>query len=464
MTYQQAVVFLESRERFGVRLGLANMTRLCGRLGNPERQLVSFHIAGTNGKGSTARIIATILSKAGYRTGLYTSPHLLDTRERIQVDNQLISRADFASLITEIEPVITDLSRFLPHSPTYFETITAAAFLYFSRKNIDYAVIEVGMGGRLDATNLLNPLISIITPIGLEHRRFLGKTLTAIAGEKAGIIKKGRPIVSAKQSPAVLRVIKAKAAEKKAPFYLAGFPSPLLAWAAKPDRSSPHRGEGGNFRTLPLCAKGALASGEDGGGKVGVKGLTISLPGYFQVENAAVACLALQAAGVEVKKGVLRSALKDISWPGRLQVVSRKPLIIFDVSHNPPAVKTLVANLAGLYPGRKPTFLFGVLEDKDYLPMLKYLGDYGKRFFFTRPYSDRAREPKELADSFRRVYQKKECRVVPEPKDAFREATKSLGKEDLLCICGSFYLAPLLKTFGHSQMLKPALVCSKRGV
>jgi len=403
MTYKQAVDFLESRERFGIRLGLDNMTRLCGRLGNPERRLAAFHIAGTNGKGSTARIIATILSKAGYRTGLYTSPHLLDTRERIQVDNQLIGRADFASLITEIEPVITDLSRFLPYSPTYFETITAAAFLYFSRKNIDYAVIEVGMGGRLDATNLLNPLVSIITPIGLEHCRFLGKTLAAIAREKAGIIKQGRPIVSAKQNLAAVRVIKAKAAEKKAPFYLVG---------------------------------------QDGRT---ISNLAIGLPGHFQVENAAVACLALQAAGVEVKEGVLRSALKDISWPGRLQVISRKPLIIFDVSHNPPAIKTLVANLAGLYPDRKPIFLFGVLEDKDYLSMLKYLGDYGERFFFTRPYSNRARDPGELEKSFRRVYQRKECRVIPEPKDAFREATKSLGKDDLLCICGSFYLAPLLK-------------------
>ncbi|MCX5642653.1 MAG: hypothetical protein NTY10_05440, partial [Candidatus Omnitrophica bacterium] len=177
-----------------------------------------------------------------------------------------------------------------------------------------------------------------------------------------------------------------------------------------------------------------------------VRGLTISLPGHFQVENAAVACLALQAAGVKVKEEVLRSALKGVSWPGRLQVISRKPLIIFDVSHNPPAIKTLVANLAGLYPGRKATFLFGVLEDKDYLPMLKYLGDYGVRFFFTRPYSNRAREPKELADSFRGVCRKKKsCRVILEPKDALLEAKKGLKNDELLCICGSFYLAPLLK-------------------
>lgn len=405
MNYRQAVDFLESRERFGIRLGLTNMTRLCGRLGNPERRLAAFHIAGTNGKGSTARIIASILLKAGYRTGLYTSPHLLDTRERIQIDNQLISRADFASLITEIEPVVIDLSQFLPHSPTYFETMTAAAFLYFSRRNVDYAVIEVGMGGRLDATNLISPLVSIITPIGLEHRRFLGNTLAAIAGEKSGIIKQGRPIVSAKQSPAALRVIKARAAEKKAPFYLAG-------------RDAGHN----------------------------ISNLEISLPGRFQVENAAVACLALQAAGIEIKDEVLRLALRDISWPGRLQVVSQRPLIIFDVSHNPPAIKTLVTNLADLYPGRKPIFLFGVLKDKNYLPMLKYLGDYGKRFVFTRPYSNRAREPEELADSFHRVYKSKECRVILEPKDALREARKGLKDDDLLCICGSFYLAPLLQT------------------
>ena len=413
MTYKQAVAFLEERERFGIRLGLANMARLCGQLENPERRLTAFHIAGTNGKGSTARIVATILLKAGYRTGLYTSPHLLDTRERIQVDNRLISRADFASLITEIEPVIMDLSKFPPHSPTYFETMTAAAFLYFSRKNIDYAVIEVGMGGRLDATNILNPLISIITPIGLEHRRYLGKTLTSIAGEKAGIIKQGRPIVSAKQSPAALRIIKARAAEKKAPLYLVRDDCA----ASKP---------------------------------------VISLSGRFQAENAAVACLALKAAGVEVSKGVLRSALKDVSWPGRLQVLSRKPLIIFDVSHNPPAIKTLIANLAGLYPGRKTTFLFGVLKDKDYLPMLKYLGDYGEKFFFTRPYSNRARDPVELEKVFRRVYPGKECRVVPEPKTALREAKGELKKDGLLCICGSFYLAPMLNA-GHSRMLRSGI-------
>ncbi len=426
MTYKQAVAFLEERERFGIRLGLANMARLCGRLGNPERRLTAFHIAGTNGKGSTARIIATILLKAGYRTGLYTSPHLLDTRERIQFDNRLISRADFASLITEIAPVITDLSGFLPHSPTYFETITAAAFLYFSRKNVDYAVIEVGMGGRLDATNLLDPLVSIITPIGLEHRRFLGKTLSAIAGEKAGIIKEGRPIVSAKQSPAVLRVIKARAAENKAPLYLAGSSSPLSSPLGGEDKiktPSPPRGEGR------------------------VRGLTISLPGRFQAENAVVACLALKAAGMEVSEGVLRSALRDVSWPGRLQVTSRKPLIIFDVSHNPPAIKTLIANLAGLYPGRKATFLFGVLKDKDYRVMLKYLGSYGKRFFFTRPYSNRARDPQELEKVFRRIYPNKECRVVLEPKDAFREAKEGMEGDGLLCICGSFYLAPVLQTF-----------------
>jgi dihydrofolate synthase/folylpolyglutamate synthase len=238
-------------------------------------------------------------------------------------------------------------------------------------------------------------------PIGLEHLRFLGRTLSAIAGEKAGIIKEGRPIVSAKQSPAALRVIKAVAAEKKAPFYLAG----------------------------------------------GVRGLTISLPGSFQAENAAVACLALKAAGIEVSDDVLRPALKDISWPGRLQVVSRRPLIIFDVSHNPPAVKTLIANLAGLYPGRKTTFLFGVLKDKDYLLMLKYLGDYGKRFFFTRPCSDRARDPKEVEKNFRLIYPDKKCRVVLEPKDAFREAKKGMEDDGLLCICGSFYLAPVLQAF-----------------
>ena len=447
MTYRQAVAFLESRERFGIRLGLANVTRLLARLGNPEKclNLKTFHVAGTNGKGSVARIIAGILTEAGYCTGLYTSPHLIDTRERIQVNNQIISQKDFADLISEVAPQVIALSKFLPHSPTYFETITSAAFLYFARQQVDYAVVEVGMGGRLDATNVLNPLVSVITPIGLEHRRFLGNSLAAIAGEKAGIIKEGRPVVCSPQASAALKSLRKKAKELSAPFYLTG-----------KDIIFEITGEKDGKPIFSLSLPGFPCHCEKRIGRRGnrLSGLTVSLPGSFQVENVATAWLALQSAGIKITEEDLRNGLDRIVWPGRLQVVSRKPLIIFDVSHNPPAIKTLITNLASLYPGRKVHFIVGVLQDKDYRLMLKYLGEYGKEFIFTRPDSDRAREPEELKKVFRRFYPGKKCRVIPESAKAIEEAKKNLGKNGLLCICGSFYLAGAIST------VIPA--CSKR--
>ena len=469
MTYRQAVAFLESRERFGIRLGLANVTRLLARLGNPEKclNLKTFHVAGTNGKGSVARIIAGILTEAGYCTGLYTSPHLIDTRERIQVNNQIISQKDFADLISEVAPQVIALSKFLPHSPTYFETITSAAFLYFARQQVDYAVVEVGMGGRLDATNVLNPLVSVITPIGLEHRMFLGNSLAAIAGEKAGIIKEGRPVVCSPQASAALKSLRKKAKELSAPFYLTG--KDIFFALSNPMERGP---------VFPHASPIFSLSYQD----KTISGLTVSLPGSFQVENVATAWLALQSAGIKlarlkashyktcsanlsgspkgnsyaikITEEDLRNGLDRIVWPGRLQVVSRKPLIIFDVSHNPPAIKTLITNLASLYPGRKVHFIVGVLQDKDYRLMLKYLGEYGKEFIFTRPDSDRAREPEELKKVFRRFYPGKKCRVIPESAKAIEEAKKNLGKNGLLCICGSFYLAGAIST------VIPA--CSKR--
>ncbi len=425
MTYQEAVEYLESRERFGIRLGLANILRLLNRLDNPQKGFPSFHIAGTNGKGSTAAMLAAILSSAGYRTGLYTSPHLWDVCERIQIDGRPIARKEFASLIASLVPVVEELSQFPPHSPTYFESLTAAAFLYFCQKRVDYAVVEVGMGGRLDATNVVTPLVSVITPIGLEHRRYLGNTLAAIAREKAGIIKEGRPVVVGKQVRSAFQVINKVARERGCAVYSLG---KNITWTT----------EGGTKSSFSFHIKVP-------GLERKIDGVRISLPGTFQVENAATACLALTAAGLSVKEEVVRQALKEISWPGRLQVVSRKPLIIFDVSHNPPAIKTLLANLSFLYPKKEFKFLCGLLKDKDYRSILKLIGPFGKEFYFTRPDSHRSREPEELKSYFQKVFPNKPCRVVVNPRQAYFAARKEIGEKELLCICGSFYLASALK-------------------
>lgn len=425
MNYQEAVSFLEERERLGIHLGTANIARLLERLGNPHRASACFHVAGTNGKGSTARILSGLLVAAGFRTGLYISPHLLDTRERIQVDNEPIPEKEFADLVSALSAPVLEQSRFIPRSLTYFECLTATAFFCFRRRKVDYAVIETGMGGRLDATNVVTPLVSTITPIGLEHRRFLGRTLAAVAGEKAGIIKAGRPVVSAPQRPAALKVLRERAALEKAPFHLVGREIRCEITGRREGRP-----------VFSLSGGGAVFSG-----------LEISLAGAWQAENTATAMLSLRAAGIELGEGLVRRALGTIDWPGRLMVISREPPVVFDVSHNPPAMKSMLPQLAGLFPGRRTSFVFGVLGDKDFRLMLKYLAPCGERFYFTRPDSPRARDPVELAAFFSRRFPGGAARVIPSPEEAVAAALDELPPGGMVCVCGSFYLAPVIRMF-----------------
>ncbi len=425
MTYRQAIDFLEGRERFGIRLGLANMSRLLAALGEPQRGLKVFHVAGTNGKGSTARLTAGLLQASGFRVGLYTSPHLLDTRERVQVDQRPVSRADFTRRIEELAPVVERLSRFRPHSPTYFEVLTALAFSHFALEKVDFAVIEVGLGGRMDATNLVQPLVSIITPIGLEHKRYLGNSLAAIAGEKGGIIKPGRPVVISTQRLSAGRVLRRLAGERRSTLYQVGRDIRFEMGEAAADSNRFNLAWPGSDRRL--------------------ENLELALPGRYQVENAALALLALEAAGLRPGVRTVRRAFRKVRWPGRLQVIRKEPPVLFDVSHNPPAIRVLVQNLEALYPGCRYRFIFGVLRDKDYRQMLKTLAPKAAGFILTRPDSNRARDPQELADWLGRRFPGSPAIVAGTPREALETGLGLIGRGELLCICGSFYLASVLK-------------------
>ncbi len=383
-------------------MGLEPIRGLLSELGNPERRYKSLHITGTNGKGSVANFIASILSEAGYRVGLYTSPHLLEPTERIVVSGKLISKRRFASLITSLLPTIEKRVEKTGIPLTYFEVVTAAAFQYFAEEKIDFLVAEVGMGGRLDATNILKrPLVCVITPISLEHTEYLGDTLAAIAREKCGIIKEGSIVVSSPQRREVAQVIR-KACKKK------GVP----------------------FRNEFL------------------NGTSLKLPvlGRFQIENAAVAAAAIEALssfGFRIKKESIREGLLKTRIFGRLQILSKKPLIVYDVGHNPAAVKALCESLITLFSDGKYIFIYGCLKGKDSRRILKIIGPITKLLILTRPKSERARELEDLFRIAKEYLEEEKIKIIANPKRALRFALKSRKKEPI-CIFGSFYLAPAI--------------------
>ncbi len=397
MKYREVIQFLDNLTRFGIKLGLEPIKGLLAELGNPQERYKSIQVAGTNGKGSVASFIASILTESGYKVGLYTSPHLLEPTERITLSRKPISQKNFASLITSLIPVIEKRVAGTGVPLTYFEVLTAAAFQYFAKEKIDFLVAEVGMGGRLDATNVLKPLACVLTPISLEHTEYLGHTLAAIAQEKCGIIKKGSLVVSSPQRREVADVIKDVCVKKNVPLY---WVSPCI--------------------------------------------------GKFQIENAAVAekvIEALSSFGVRIKKRDIEKGLLKTKISGRLQILAQKPLIIYDVGHNPGAVRALCEALRDISP-QKYIFIYGCLKGKDAQQIIKIIAPMTKILILTKPKSKRAREPEELLQIAKEVLSENKIKVISNPKSALRFALKNKKKEPV-CIFGSFYLASSFKNLLH---------------
>lgn len=333
--------YLESLERFGINLGLERITHLLKTLGNPQTKFKSIHIAGTNGKGSTAAMIASILKEAGYRVGLYTSPHLFDYTERIKINGKDISMVDFHTGLKLVQKKASKLK----NKPTVFEALTAVAFWYFAKKKVDFAIVEVGLGGRLDATNVLTPLVSIITNIDYEHTKILGKTLAKIAGEKAAIIKAGVPVVTAEEKPEPLKVIKS-VCEKN---------HNLLISVNRKQELGNRKQEIGNSNLL----------------------------GKHQIINAACADVAVRLAGIKVSRSAIKKGFQKAKWPGRFQIISKKPYMIVDGAHNPAGIKALNVTIQELF-SKKFTIIFGCQKDKDYRKMLKELKPIASRIIVTK--------------------------------------------------------------------------------
>lgn len=379
--------------------GLAVMGALMDRLENPQRALRCVHIAGTNGKGSCAAMTAAVLQAAGYRTGLFTSPDLCGMEERIRVDGVNITLSDFRSVTARVKAACTGLNE-----PSYFEKITAAAFLYFAEQNCDYVVLETGLGGRLDATNILEtPACSVIMPIGFDHTGVLGDTLAAIAGEKAGIIKPGVPVVCAPQKDEAIKVIRQAASDRGCPFYIVNITK---------------------IRSLSHSPAGQLFSYKN------MEQIELSLLGAHQVQNACAVIEIAQALGIEAS--AIRAGLKATKWPCRFEYIPGAPPFLLDGAHNAHGAAALAAGLRDYFPGQKFTMVMGVMADKDYTEILALMEPMAARFICLAPDSPRAMPPAELAALIKTV--------PAETADSIEEAiAKARAYGDPVCAFGSLY-------------------------
>ncbi len=345
MNYRDALAWLYGTQTFGIKLGLDNTRRLLAAAGDPQTRLRFLHVAGTNGKGSTCAMMDAILRAAGHRSGLYTSPHLVDFRERIRLDGVMISEDAVAEGLT----LLRDAAEAWDHAPTFFELTTVLAAWWFARVGADYVVWETGMGGRLDATNAVTPEVAVITPIGMDHQKWLGDTLALIAGEKAGIIKTRVPVVSAPQTEEVRAVLAGKAAQVGAPI---------------------------TFVTEPW-------SGEAPG-----------LVGIHQRWNASLACTALRAAGIRVDDNAEAKGLGAVVWPGRFQRVTEN--LVIDGAHNTQAIETLVTTWREVYGEVKASLVFAALRDKDVAHLLRALRSMADEVWLVPVNNVRGLAPEEL--------------------------------------------------------------------
>lgn len=415
MDYEALLQELYGLERFGIKLGLDTVRELLHRLGDPHEAFPAIHVTGSNGKGSTCAFLEGMFRAAGYRVGLYTSPHLVAFNERIRVDGKMIEDADVVRLYEEVRPHAAAMAaQSDTKRPTFFETTTAMAFRHFAERRVDVAVVEVGMGGRLDATNVVRPVACAITRIGLEHTEHLGRSVERIAREKSGILKPGVPAVTVDQ-PA-LPILESRARELGCPLTVVGRDVRVRRLAF--DLDGQH---------IVLEGSGSLEA-------------HISLLGSFQPENAAIAYATALAVRDrwEIPDAALAAGLKAALWHGRLQVVRRDPVVIVDGAHNAPAAVALGESLRELFPGRKGTLVLGILNDKDLAGMARALGPFAAKVVAARPRTPRAFEPQDVSAAFA-PYAPVE--VVPDVKEATAAAVGAAKREDIVVVTGSIYTA-----------------------
>ena len=399
-SYKKAIQYLYSLEKYGIRLGLKKIKTFLKSLGNPQDRLNLIHVAGTNGKGSTCALIESVLIRAGYKVGLYTSPHLVRFNERIRINGREITDKKVAELVERIKyrsqkSEVRSQQNSKLSSPTFFEFTTAMAFLYFAEEKVDIAVIEVGLGGRLDATNVGSPIVSIITNIEKDHEAILGSRMTDIAFEKAGIIKRDGILISAEEKSATLKVLASECRRKRAAFYRLNKDF-LIDDSQKPAPAGSKQGS--EVRSLPLQA---VSRGQKSGGRTFsfkgrrrvFKDLKTNLLGKHQLQNAACALAALEVLeedGYDITESAVRKGLKNIFWPGRLEIVSKRPLIVLDCAHNPAGAAVLKHALQREFNYKRLFLILGIMADKDMKGIISTLAPIADTVILTRPKTERA--------------------------------------------------------------------------
>jgi dihydrofolate synthase/folylpolyglutamate synthase len=453
MTYAEAIQFLYSLRWFGTKFGLANTFKLSELAGNPHHRLRFIHVAGTNGKGSTCAMLESIYRAAGLRVGLFTSPHLVAFGERIQVNRQLISETDVVRLVSELQPLLASFSA--DEHPTFFEVITVMAMRYFAEQKCDLVIWETGLGGRLDATNIITPLASVITNIQYDHQKWLGETLASIAGEKAGIIKPGIPVITATDEPEALKVIQHTARAQNATLTVIQPPE-----AENPQGIQPQSPGLPSLRGYPGVQVGAVHNSErvapdarystvHGEGehisRAGsfcdvLDALELPLIGSHQRLNAtlAIATVRVLSSQIPVSDQTLRTGLSQVNWLGRLQLITLPcgQKILLDGAHNIAGAQTLASALAQHFPSSKPALIVGILQDKDWEAICRVLAPLASRILIVPVPSERTANPAELSAACQRAN-----RAIPVHSYASLGAALSeTASAPFVLITGSLYL------------------------
>lgn len=420
MNYYEAMNYITEVGNFGSNYGLERTFRLLEILGNPQNDLKLVHIAGTNGKGSTTAMVAKMLNGLGYKVGMYTSPFLEEFEERIQINGDNIPKEILAELVTVIKPAIDTVKEEGFGHPTEFEMITVLMLLYFKREDIDFGVIEVGLGGRLDSTNVITPMISIITSISFDHTNLLGNSLREIAGEKCGIIKRNIPTIIYPQNEEVLEVIEAKCKLENSKLYKVRYNDAELVeiiYKDKPYQVVKVNGSRDYILKLPLL-------------------------GEHQIYNLAVAIKVIE---ILEEKGFIKIDIKDIEksikeveWKGRLEVLRNKPLIVIDGAHNIQGIKKLKENVEKYFKYKNIYLILGILADKEVEEMVKVITPMAKKVYAVTPNSIRAELAEDLKNEI--VKYNKNCKAFDNYNDAYLEALDDARENDIILASGSLYM------------------------
>ncbi len=438
MDFQEAHAYLDSLQFHKIKLGLDSMRSFLERVDRPDKSLKYVHVAGTNGKGSVSVTILTLLSRAGYRVGLYTSPHLSSVRERFRVNDSYIGEEEFARIATRIRKVLgKDMI-------TYFEFTTALALLWFAESDLDLVIMETGLGGRLDATNVITPLVSIITNVSMDHEAYLGNDLQSVAFEKAGIIKTGVPVISGTNDDVSREVVKHKCIEERAPFYQAGESFSVVK----------EEGRDWSWHGLDTAFHGAQ-----------YPHLRCAMKGNYQQTNGSLALAAVEMLrdhDFSVSENDIKNGMQAVRWPGRLEhlVLQRMTRCqvtdgdeaegnlvhyLIDGAHNPAGVESLVETLKTEYEYERLIVVWGAMEDKDLSRTVPIIADLAAAIILTKPDGERSAEPEQLYRYLKNGAQKKVERIA-NVQDALAVAEEQAGPEDLIVVAGSLYLIGEVRT------------------